>query len=315
MKENSLPFSGDASANSVYEIFKIYDELIYIKELYDKLTPEQKEGLSFQFKDYTNELQDAKAQLAEFSKLAASMHYKEGIQYEGSQLREENLIAARAFKTADLYVPSYEDTKERLQKVYPLAVCYLGIGDIKNNSGKGNFLTQELRNSIHILSAYPIQKKYLPYFKLLSSEDGYSDKANVRFEAVITNIIVSRESNEPFTKDREEEIDDNGQKKKVSAKVTFHGKSMQGKAEGLYSIIDLQTGKVIESKPFMAGDSWHHSWTTFTGDIRALKKSDRRGIEDKDKPYPTDQSIIDGIIRNAAGNLANVIERFANIFR
>jgi hypothetical protein len=315
LNQAGVPFSGDGSANMAYEVVKIYRELIYINELYSGLTPDRLEGFSFELKDYTQELQGAEERLEETRRQAAAMHYEKGRQYDGSQLREENLLAAKAFHMTDLYVPEYEDARQRFNAVYPLAVCYFGLGEIRNNSGKGNFLINELRNSIHALSDYPIQRKKLTYFRLLPSAEGFSNKANVRFEAEISNIVFNRKEGDPSTKEREAEIEENGQKKKVKATITFRNRSAEAKAEGHYTITDLQTGQVMESKPFTAGYSWYHSWATYSGDIRALKKSEKKEVEDKDKPYPTDQSLTDSVIHDVANKLAGAISRFSESYR
>lgn len=315
LKQATVNFSGDETANMVYEVVKIYQELIYLNKLYSGLGADQLEGFSIELKDYSQNLKDAEDQLNEVRQQAAVMHYEKGTLYNGSTLREDNLMAARAFNTANLYAPGFRDAKDRYQAAYPLAVCFLGIGEIKNTSGKGNFSLHELRKSVYDLANFYILKDKLNYFRLLSPEDGYSSQANTRFEAEITNIVISRKQEDPSTKDREEEIEENGQKKKVKATVKFFNISAESKAEGHYTITDLQTGKLLESNPFSIGYYWNHSWATYTGDIRALKKSDKKDVEKKDTPHLTDQNLIDSAVHKVGSHFSSAITSFSKAYR
>nr|WKN39756.1 hypothetical protein K4G66_13755 [Tunicatimonas sp. TK19036] len=122
----------------------------------------------------------------------------------------------------------------------------------------------------------------------------------------ITRISTAKNNNDPVTETIEKEIvlrkekykDSEGKEKereikgKVAARYTTYSREATAMIEGVYHIVDLATGNIIETQSITGTYKFYDDWASYSGDERALSKYQKSKAKEKPVEFPRDETMI-----------------------
>lgn len=319
IRQGNAEYSSDNSIVQQLELVSILMEIKYIKEKYEKIPTgllSGKKGLDLRFDipDYPNSIEQANLKLADFLSKGAEDHYKKAQALEMENGWRDQYRRAKHLEKSLYYSPGFKDAQAKLQDAKVKGKCIMTLGKIVNNTNRGNFSVESIRNGIKYDANQGLKdvKKYR-YFKLIETHNTNQVDANVELSLKITNVYQKNNTQEPSTRDHKKKVDD----VEIKATSTHYYKSSTVYIEGTYFITDLQTGEVLETDHFQVTGSWSHEWARISGNKEAVKKSTKYKATLSDKPFPSLQEMIDstggGALR-LTKKLGNVVQEFAKSY-
>ena len=105
-------------------------------------------------------LQDYNEELNRIRPLAADYHYTQGLEYRENKGKESQKSAAKAFKSAQQFVPKYKNSKELYDETRAAATITLLIRPFKGNRN----LVDYIRSNDDDANQY-IQRIFTNYYK------------------------------------------------------------------------------------------------------------------------------------------------------
>ena len=304
--------------------------------------------LDLEIIDFKDDLKQASANLEEGKKEAAAWHYQQGRDLGRSSDLKTNKQAARHFRWAMAYVPSYEDSQSRYEKAKLLGTTRLGVvnfttasqvskyGDLGSIASDefiakmpGNYEFFEIvsRDQLDLI----INEQELNISGLMDensiTEVGQLKGVNVLLVGKLSSASQDRQQGggtETYLEEKEVEdgkekyIDSGGKEKtrtkykKVTAYVKFYHKSASGNVIGSFKLLDVKTGSITRAGALVGNYSWEHKWATYTGDKRALKSSNRSLVNKGPAEFPSRNQMVITANRELVENLVKKVKQYAD---
>jgi len=321
LKASSETFSSDETVVQRREIVKRYETLIKYTNDLKNLPPaafQVRKGsdLAFEYREYYNELADAKKKLERGMEDAAEAHYQNALGLMASGGIENNKSAAKEFKKAMGYVSNYRDSAQKYEEARKAGTTRVAIIPFRNKSGKGQYGAVGEFITDQVISKLFDDRAAMEFLEIIDREQlelvlqeqklGASgiidDNTLVEIGKVlgvqeiltgrITQIIsdpaqVTRENQQAkntISVKVDEKKNSEGktvpimQDKEVTAFVTLSRKTASARMSGSYKILDVETARLLETESFSESYSFNHEWGTFRGDERALNSAQRELI-------------------------------------
>ena len=337
------------------EIVAEYKGLIEINNLVSNLPPtalihaKTKQRITFDTKDYTN-------QLAEASEKSAEVHYQEGILIAASGNDvDTQKRAAKEFKKAEQYVPGYKDASIRYEESRAAGVKKMAILPFEDKSGKAHLygalsetITDQIVDSVindpsareflDLVSRDQLERvmeeQHLGLTGLVDERTAASLGQVLGVHEIvvgkITDILyvpertrskkISQSGTISVASGTETYTDSNGKvrtrtkyvDKNVSATVTHYTRQSSASITGSYRILDVQTAVLKGSGVFNEKSDFKAEWGGYTGHKSALNKfySQLCGVDEQFAPTE------DEMVRDLADKLSNQLaEKFKTYAR
>lgn len=319
IKSSTASFNGEATVTQLANLKALYQELEAIRVAHAAMSSDlQVAGLSFPT-SYEPEIKQADEKLQEARSQAAEMLYQEAIKMENADtrlLRTDYLQIAKKYKRISRYAMNYKDTETRHADIKEQATIYLAISPIINNTRYSGNTTSTARTYLIQAINKELAKGQHLYVEVLPENQFENSKANVRLEMTFSNAAPFKEYREPESKTKQKKAE--GESEEVySGTLTKYFKESYVKQTVNYRLIDLQTGEVIASDAKDLQDTvWTELWYKFTGDKRALKKSERKALEreGKEEPWPSDSNLVQRMFNSSriTNAMSSIIMDLAN---
>ena len=127
---------------------------------------------------------------------------------------------------------------------------------------------------------------------------------------------MSREKSKVVIR-REKYVDDEGKEKtrkiygEVEAQVIIFKRSTSARIRGSYSIVDVETARILKSDSFEESSSSNVSWATFSGDERAISWNTRQLTKKGEQRVPVEGEMVNMAAKKISTSLAKSIKNYA----
>ena len=297
-------FKSDENPQSWKEIYRLYVQLDDRQEKIKPLLPlriiSQNRNANFPMEDYTNEILEARNHMVQvmYADAMELMHKNDIISYRKAYDLLERI---------DEIYPDYKNVRDLMQEAYSKGVVWVGVS-LENKSGKiiPSNLQKELLN-FDAVRANNFWVKYEPLDKDTSQFD-------YLIKLVFTNISVSPEKEQERIVVQEKEIVDRYRYatdaignvikdslgnpikvpvyKKVRATVHEFRQFKEAQVQATAFLIDLQSGKQMNSFPLSSHFIFDHKYLRISGDQRALDQAYLDLLDNKRLPFPSDEQMV-----------------------
>ena len=336
--EKSYPLAIQQHRSKIIELEKIHDdskwpELYYayakLQNLSDELTSlqpiiklENMNAPSFLKYNINLSAQDYNKDLKLIGPLAAEYKYKKGLELRKKKDKENQKMAAKAFQSAQEFVPNYKNSKELYDETRAAALLTLLILPFEGNRNLVNYIRDQImmiqtikpKEFLQILTRDQLNSTLSEQKFQLSGmvdddqiiEIGELAAANHilsaslittyrPFETIITENI---EQEKKIVVRKEKYIDKNGKEKTkkikedVYATVVHYKKSSKANLKLTYRITDVKNGLSLYSGMVKTDAKFFHEWATYKGDKKALSNQYERLIKKKEKFGPSRSELL-----------------------
>ena len=261
--------------------------------------------------------QDYHKELDRIGPLAAEYDYNKGLEYRKKKDKESQKIAAKAFKSAQQFVPNYKNSKELYDETRASALLTLLILPFDGKNNLVNYIRDQMmmiqtnkpKEFLQIISRDQLSSTLLEQKLQLSGmvdnnqivEIGELAAANQILSASL--ITTHRPSETIVTEDikqekkvvvrKEKYVDDDGKEKtkkikeNVYATIVHHKKSAEANLRLTYRITDVKSGLPLHSGTVKTDAKFFHEWATYEGDKRALSSQYERLVGNEEKFAPS----------------------------
>jgi len=283
--------------------------------------------------------QDYNMELKKISPLAADYEYKKGLEHRKKKDKENQKIAAKAFRSAQQFMPNFKNSKALYDETRSAALLTLLILPIEGNKNLVNYIRDQIMmiqtnkpmEFLQIITRDQLSSTLIEQQLQLSGmvdddqiiEMGKLAAANQILSASI--ITTHRPSETIITENVKQEkkvvvrlekyVDENGKerekkiKEDVYATVVHYRKGAEAKLRLTYRITDVKNGLSVNSGIVKTESKFFHEWATFTGDKRALSSQYSRLVSQKEKFAPSKSELV----MQAAETLPNkLMEKILN---
>ncbi len=349
LQKTSTIIEKDEHINQRKKIINHYLEFIYVQNELAKVPADLmgKIAITIDQTDHSAHLTTAEESLAEGKKEMMEIHYVLGkdmfdkstnrIEFKqaGRQLAKIFRYESKYKDAADLYLTSKEKGKTKMSVHFFHRPSQKVVTKMKGAELE-NKITQKLykkTNSNPFFSLYPNDSGGMIIYDTADGMVGYNKAANKsntlrdKREGVhyqLTGLILECEivhnqkdldpttSTKTIKKEdsKKDGKDDPGIK--VSAKVQVHSKTSYANISVSYKIIDTATGEVLKTRRIAGSDPWFYEYGTYTGDKRALSRSDKLFVDKKPKSPPSDQELIKDASIKLAESIAKEVQEIIN---
>ena len=339
LKPSISKFKWDKIVSEYEALNKINQAISELPVLQNKKT---QAIISFDTRDYSTELSNAKIQ-------AAESHYQEGLELSQNVNVDIQKQAAKEFKTAMSFKADYKDAVALYEKARKGGTKRLAIIPFEDNSGKGG-MYGDLSGMIvdDVVTDIMTDKSAMEFLELVSRDQlekvmheqklGISglvdEETAVELGKVlgvheiltgkITQIIhipektirknLKKQKNVVVKKEKYK--DSKGKTKTrdirgdVFANVTVHTKTAGGSITGSYKIIDITTAKLIKSETFTGKHNFKHEWATYSGDERALDSRTKKLASKSEIRAPVAEELIQSAGKNLSQSLTKTLKDY-----
>ena len=308
-------------------LYYAYDELQNLSDELVSLKPIIKVVLRY---DLDLPLQDYNKELNRIGPLAAEYDYKRGLEYRKEKDKESQKTAAKAFKSAQQFVPNYKNSKELYDETRAAALITLLIlpfeGDhnlvdyirdrmmmTQTNTSKEflQIITRDQLSTIllerNLVQAGITENDYLELGKLAGANQILSASLTTTHKPSETIKVEDIKQEKKVVVRKEKYVDDDGVEKtkkikeKVYVTIDHYKKSAKSNLRLTYRITDVNSGLPIYSGTVRTDAKFFHEWATYEGDKRALSVKYERLVEKEEKFAPSRSELY----MEAAGTLPN----------
>ena len=266
--------------------------------------------------------QDYNMELKKISPLAADYQYKKGLEHRKKKDKENQKIAAKAFRSAQQFMPNFKNSKALYDETRSAALLTLLILPIEGNKNLVNYIRDQIMmiqtnkpmEFLQIITRDQLSSTLIEQQLQLSGmvddnqiiEMGKLAAANQILSASI--ITTHRPSETIITENVKQEkkvvvrlekyVDENGKerekkiKEDVYATIVHYRKGAGAKLRLTYRITDVKNGLSINSGIVQTDAKFFHEWATFTGDKRALNSQYSRLVSKKEKFAPSKSELV-----------------------
>ena len=353
LKASSNSYSSDQTVSQRREIVTRYETLIKYNNDVKNLPPSafrmKRRNIELEYKEYYNELAEAKKNLERGKEDAAESHYQEALRLMSAGGIDNNKSAAKELKKALGYVAGYRDAAQKYEEARIAGTTRVAIIPFENKSGRSNYGAVGEYITDQVISSLFDDKDAMEFLEIIDREQlevvlneqklGASgvldDNTLVELGKVlgVQEILTGRITQ--IISDREKVTSENqqvkntvkvkvGEKKnadgkteavyrdkEVNAIVTLHNKTAGARMSGSYKILDVQTARLLETEAFSQSYEFEHEWGTFRGDERALSSRYRRLVQVREKNPLSDGERINYVATKLASDLAIKLKEYS----
>ncbi|UZR95119.1 CsgG/HfaB family protein [Chondrinema litorale] len=353
LKASSASYSSDNTVEQRREIITRYETLIKYTNDVKNLPPAafsmKRRNIELEYKEFYNELAEAKQNLERGKEDAAESHYQEALRLMANGGIDNNKTAAKEFKKALGYVPGYRDAAQKYEDARKAGTTRVAIIPFENKSGKTNYGALGEYITDQVIASIFDDKSAMEFLEIIDREQlelvineqklGASglldDNTLVEIGKVlgvqeiltgrITQIISDREQ----VTSENQQVKDNvkvkvGEKKnsdgkteavyrdkEVSAVVTIYNKTAGARMSGSYKILDVQTARLLETEAFSESYEFNHEWGSYRGDERALSYKYKQLVQVREKNPLSDGERINYVATKLASDLAVKLKEYS----
>ncbi|WP_242204347.1 hypothetical protein [Aestuariivivens insulae] len=283
-------------------IYELYLDLHSRQELIKPLLPLSVNGktVSFKFNNYSNDIIAYKEKTSDYL-------YEKGIKLLD---QEDKAVIREAYNTLQ-YVedinPNYENTRELLLEAHERGTAYI-IVTINNDTQQ--IIPQRLEDDLLSFDTYGINNFWSVYHAQQADDINY----DYAMELNLKRINISPEQITERILEREKEIVDGWTYKldakgnvlkdslgndikvdkiinvKCRLKEVKQFKSSQVIADVVH--IDLKTKQILDSHTIDSGFVFEYFYASARGDLRALNKEDKKLLENRRIPFPSNEQMV-----------------------
>ena len=294
-------------------LYHAYDELQYLSDELVSLMPLVQVTFGY---DLDLPLQDCNKELNRIGPLAAEYHYERGLEYRQERDKESQKSAAKAFKSAQQFVPNYKNSKELYDETRSAALITLLIlpfeGDhnlvdyirdrmiITQTNASKEFLQIITRDQLstillerNLVQTGITQNDYLEVGKLAGANQILSASLSTTHRPSETITVEDIKQEKKVVVRKEKYVDDDGVEKTKKIKETVYvtidhyKKSAESNLRLTYRITDINNGLPIYSGKVRTHAKFFHEWATYEGDKRALSSKYERLVQKEEKFAPS----------------------------
>ncbi|WP_282135994.1 hypothetical protein [Seonamhaeicola maritimus] len=301
------------------DIFELYLDLDARQEDIKPILPLYVNGknITFDFNDYSNDIVNIKGKLSDHL-------YEKGI----ALLETDNKPTIReAYNTLDYLEqinPNFETTRELLNEAHERGTSYVLVS-INNQTQQ--IIPQRLEADLLNFDTYGLNQFWTVYHATPSKEVKYDYTMQLQLKQII--ISPERIKEREFLREREVvdgwkyKKDRNGNVMKdslgndikidkivkVKARVSEFQqvKSSEIIADVVYA--DLKSKQLIDKFSFDSGFVFENYFARFRGDKRALNKDERRLLDNRRVPFPSNEQMIFDTGEDLKLKLKNIIAK------
>ena len=276
-------------------------------------------------------MQDYNKELNRIGPLAAEYDYNKGLEYRKERDKDSQKNAAKAFKSAQRFVPNYKNSKELYDETRAAALLTLLVLPFEGNNNLVNYIRDQMmmiqtnkpKEFLQIITrdqlSSTLREQKLQLSGMVDNDQiveiGKLAAANQTLSASL--IATHRPSETIVTNDikqekkvvvrKEKYVDDDGSEKikkikeNVYATIVHHKKGAAANLRLTYRITDVKSGLPLHSGTVKTDAKFFHEWATYEGDKRALSSQYERLVENKEKFAPSRSELF----MQAAGTLPN----------
>jgi len=353
LKASSETYTSEQTVAQRREIVKRYETLIKYTNDLRNLPPsafQVKRGsdLAFEYRDYTDDLMEAKRRLEMGMEDAAESHYQNALSLMAAGGIENNKAAAKEFKRAMSYVDNYRDCAQKYEEARKAGTTRVAIIPFQNKSGirqygaVGEFITDQVisklfddEQAMEFLEIIDREQLELVIKEQKLGASGLIDDNTLvelgkilGVQEILTGRITQILSDAPqVTRENQqakrtisvkvgEKKNADGktipvmQDKEVAAYVTLSKKTASARMSGSYKILDVQTARLLETESFSEQYRFSHEWGTFRGDERALNNNQKRMVQLREENPLSDGERINFVARKLADSLAGRLKSY-----
>lgn len=331
-----------------------YKGLIEINNLVKNLPPtalvhkKTKQRITFDTKDYTN-------QLGEAAHKAAEVHYQKGISTAASSNDvDTQKAAAKEFKKAEEFVPGYKDAGIRYEESRRAGVKKMAIMPFEDKTDKAHLygaLTETITDQI--VASVLDDDSAREFLDLVSRDQlervmqeqrlgltGLIDEqtaANLGQVLGVHEIVIGKITDIHHVPERtrskkiaqtgtisvesgtETYTDSSGKvktrkkyvDKKVSATVTHYNRESSASIRGSYQILDVQTAVLKGSDSFNEKSEFKAEWGEYSGNKAALNRYYSKLCNVDEQFAPTEDEMVRDLADQLSNQLAEKFKEYA----
>ena len=329
------------------KIVSEYNDLIRLNRTIDQLPALRNKStgelIVLKTTDYSSQMDPA-------IQMAAETHYNEGMTLSSSKDLKIKKQAAKEFKMALDFVAGYKDASQKYEEMRQAAILRMVMMPFEDKTGtrhKYGSVSEVIMDDV--VSSILSDNSATEFLELVSrerleevfkeqalSQSGIIDESmavevgkilgvNEILSGKITQIIVSpvettrnvnREKSKVVIR-REKYVDDEGKEKtrkiygEVEAKVIIFKRSTSARIRGSYSIVDVETARILKSDSFEESSSSNVSWATFSGDERAISWNTRQLTKKGEQRVPVEGEMVNMVAKKISTSLATSIKNYA----
>jgi hypothetical protein len=296
------------------------DELVSLKPI---IKVKLKYNLDLPLQDYNEELNRIRP-------LAADYHYTRGLEYREDKGKESQKSAAKAFKSAQQFVPNYINSKELYDETRAAATITLLIRPFKGNRNLVDYIRDQMmmtqtntsKEFLQIITRDQLstilheqglvqsgitENNYMEVGQLSGADQILSASLTTTYRPSETISIEDIKQEKKVVIRTEKYVDDEGVektkkiKKKVYATINHYKKSAGSSLLLTYRITDVKSGQMFFSGTVNTDANFFHEWATYEGDKRALSSQYGRLVIREEQFAPSRSELY----MKAAGKLPN----------
>jgi hypothetical protein len=304
------------------EIYLIYKKMSDRQSLVRTVTPIQYQGRTIQFPyvDYMQEMVIAK-------KNAADYYFAHGKELMKNGTKESFRQAYREFLRAKEYVGDYEGIDQLIQNSKYLGISRVYI-TIKNSSSVQ--FPEDFEKDLLALDLPQLNSEWVEYFTYIPNNDtqfDYVENVNIRSVGVSPDRQIQRdtlikkhvEDGFEYILDAKGNVmkDTLGNDVKVKKYKTLQCaliQTIQSKEcviQGDVEVLALSPEKMLKKDPIGATSNFNFISARAIGDVNALSDEQKRMIETKVVPFPTDLEMVIMCTENLKRAIRGLIQQDA----
>lgn len=294
--------------------------------------------ISLPVNDYSKKLMSAK-------KDAAEAFYSEANKKGEVGGIDNSKSAAKLIRRAQSYIPEYKNTNELYEKYRAAGIKRMAIFSFENKSGHTQFGNMGEMVSDQITSQIMGNSAAIEFLTLTSKSEleeiTHSNNIDLGggiktyqaieigkklglHEIIIGNITQINISDPQKTEKNsleksnvivryEKYTNDEGKERRrairrdVSAKVKIFSLHANAKITGSYSILDVKTSKIIQTKAMSGEYNYNHKWGEFSGDERALSSDSLQKVKNDPGVSPSGGDRVNLAAKDLVSSLSSKI--------
>jgi len=335
---------------TVLEKYKLIRDLDRQGREIVRIIPKQKVPLEFDRVSVASQMNEARIKLDEAIVLATEMHYKEGLKLRQLAGRENQKNAAKEFGRAMDYTGGYKDGQSLYAEARKNATTRVAILPFINKSGVrtfgevGEMTSDKLRAGIlnnnaamEFIEIYTRDQLdvVIQEHNLNMTNDIIDQQTIAAFgkasgiHLIVTGKVMqvaaeqkqtihdgSRRNTVRVITGTQNYTDSNGKRRsksvwgEVSADNYHHHKRSIATINGSYDMINVESGRVLDSDQFRETFEWKNDWSTYRGDQRAATIPSGYDSGELASPSRTElaNKVIDRLGNKVASDVINLIK-------
>lgn len=283
-------------------IFELYQNLNARQERIKPILPltVNGENIPFSFTDYNNDMLETKSKLSDYL-------YEKGIDLLES---DDKSTIREAYNTLDYLEqinPNYETTQVLLNEAHQRGIYYVLVSIVNETE---QVIPKRLEDDLLNFDTYGLNQFWTVYHANPNSDIMYDYTMQLQLKQI--NISPERIKESEFVREKEVvdgwkyELDSDGNVVKdslgndikidkiVTVKARYNEfqqiKSTEIIADVVY--IDMISNQLVDKFTFDSGFVFENYFARFRGDKRALSKKERRLLDHREIPFPSNEQMV-----------------------